>query len=594
MKKQLMKRVVSCLGVCIMLATCCSHVVMAEWNVKPSVVDYFVQMNKSKDVFICNKETIGTKVGTEYYMTYTVDDFDEENVVITNMGLVGTNVPGSSYPYVTTEDGKGGGYYVYDTQNKLLVEGKTYFIKFTITEDGYKYRASWAKEDKSRYLEFELGAVGEVKTDLGYFGVWFGCGEMTGKLTKLRFYDKKGNDLGVQITPGRNAEIGRENPFSKDSTIEHTYDVIIKDQTDVAISNKRVPTSNKVYMEYKVKSAKDTHAYQTGVILSDSPLAGYPYLDGFMYYNVGLDPTIEQDVTKIDGGPLMEPGAEYLIIFEKKADSLDVTAQKTVDGKTTYVTFERTFGTYSKDANYCTLWLGEGPRFKVNAVLTNFKCYDSNKNNLGVQTNRTSEIIHYGQLEDYAGCEAIYACKEDGTFYALYKDQTLKYTERDSTQKGSYRIEESVLTVDIENQKKEYDFMYQYFKDKDEKTYRRLQSYKLTFDTGEGSKIDEQILNADNGYMPMRPTDPTLKNNDFCGWYTSNGEEYNFDYIVTESTTLYAKWAETNYADVNENGLFNAMPYISIGVGIVILAICGAIGVYIINSTRRKKNDSNC
>lgn len=594
MKKQLMKRVVSCFVVCVMLATCYSGVAMAKWNVKPSTVDYFVQMNNSNDVFICNKETVGTKVGTEYYMTYTVESLDEENTVISNMGLVGTNVPGNTYPYVTTEDGKGGGYYIYDDQNKLLVEGNTYFIKFTITEDGYSYRASWAREDKSRYLKFDLDTAGEVKTNLGYFGVWFGCSGISGKLTKLRIYDKSGNDLGVQITPGRNAEVGREKSFPKDTEVDHTYDIIIKDQSDVAISNKRVPTSDTVYMEYKVQSAKGTHAYQTGLILSNSPTAGYPYLDGFMYYNTGLDPTIEQDVTKVDGGPLLEPGAEYLIIFEKKADQLDVTAQKTVNGKSTYLTFEWTYGTYSQSANYFTLWFGEGEKFRVNTILTNFKCYDSNKNNLGIQTNRDSEIIHYGQLEDYAGCEAMYVCKSDNTLYALYEDQTLKYTENKTTQKGTYRVEESILTVNIEKQKKEYDFMYQYFKGKDKKVYRRLQSYKLKFDTGKGSKVEEQILNADNGYMPMRPADPTLENNVFGGWFTSNGEEYNFDSIVTESITLYAKWLDTEYVNANEKDVLDVMPYISIGVAVAILVACGAIGVRIMTKARRKKDGNNC
>ncbi len=594
MKKQLMKRIVSCLGICIMLATWCSGVAMAKWDVKPSTVDYFVQMNKSKDVFICNKETIGTKVGTEYYMTYTVDSINEESAVVTNMGLIGTNVPGNSYPYVTTEDGKGGGHYIFDVQNKLLIEGNTYFIKFTITEDGYSYRASWAKGDKSRYLKFEHGTAGEVKTDLGYFGVWFGCSEMTGTLTKLRIYDKNGTDLGVQITPGRNAEIGRENPFPKDTEIDHTYDIIIKDQMNVAISNKRIPTSDRVYMEYKVQSAEGTHAYQTGLILSNSPMAGYPYIDGFMFFNTGLDPTIEQDVAKVDGGPLLEPGAEYLLIFEKKADCLNVTAQKTVNGKSTYLTFERTYGNYSKDANYCTLWFGEGERFRVNAVLTNFKCYDSNKNNLGVQTNQASEIIHYGQLEDYAGCEAMYACKEDDTLYALYGDQTLKYTEDKKTQQGTYRVEKSILTVNIGNQKRDYDFMYQFFKGSDEKVYRRLHSYKLTFDTGKGSKVEGQILNADNGYMPMRPTDPTLENNAFLGWYTSDGEEYKFDSIVTKSITLYAKWSDTEFVNVNREEAFDVMPYIAIGGGVAILAVFGAIGARIITKTRGKKDGSSC
>lgn len=557
-----------------------------EWNVTPSKVNYFVEMNDASNIFLCNKKSIGTKVGTEYYMTYTVDSVDEEALELANQGVMGTNVPANPYPYLTTEDGKGG-YYMLDNANKLLVEGRTYFIKFTITEDGYQYRAAWAQNNKSRYLEFNLSTAGEVKTELGYFGVWFGCNHITGSLTKVRFYDKAGNDLGAQVTVNKNAEVGREDPFPKDTKVEHTYDIILKDRTNVAISNKRVPTSDTVYMEYKVESVENTHAYQTGVILSSAPTAGYPYLNGLMYFNRGMDVTIEKDVTKVDGGPLLQQGAEYLIIFERKTDALEVTAQKTLNGKATYITFEITFGSYSKDADYFSLWFGEGPDFKVNATLTDFKCYDSNKNNLGVQCNQTCEIIHHGQLEDYAGCEAMYVCKEDYSLYALYEDQSLKYTENDETQSGTYRVEDSVLTTQLVDEKRNYDFKYRFFIGEDERTYRRLHSYKLTFDTGDGSKVESQVLNADNGYMPMRPSEPTLEGNTFEGWYTSDGEEYKFDRIATESMTLYAKWKNVNYKQVNTNRLFYAMPYIAIAVGTVLLVASAVAGVIIIKG---KKN----
>lgn len=565
MKKELMKRIVSCVLVCMMLVASYSGTALAEWDVKPSTVDYYVELNDASDVFIGNKETLGSKVGTEYYMTYTVESMEVEEH--RQQGVIGTNVPKQQYPYVLNETG-GGGLYKYDITNKMLVEGNTYFIKFTITEDGFDYRIGWAKDDVSKYIE--LGRTyGKVTTDLEYFGLWLGDKGMTGKLSKVRFYDSKGNDLGV-ITYSKNASVGREVPFPKDTKVEHTYTITLEDALNVAISNRRVPTGDKVYMEYTVKSSA-SKLYQTGAILSNAPKAGYPYLTGYMQFN-----TYSSDISKMTDGPLLQQGADYLIIFEKKADKFDITAQQTLNGKTTYHNFSLSFGTYNAEMKYWSLWFGVSGEGRINAVLENFKCYDSNKNNLGVQCNAAgSSIVHYGELEDYAGCEAVYCNEEDKSLYALYEDKTLKFTAKGQTKAGTYRIEEDVLTTQIDDAKKDYDYLYQYFTDEEGVTYHRLHSYKVNFETGTDTEIETQILNAENGYTVLCPTDPMLEGNVFEGWYDSQGEKFDFDSIVTESTTLYAKWAEVDYVDVSE---VDYMPYVAIGISLLLIvaAITGS------------------
>jgi hypothetical protein len=77
---------------------------------------------------------------------------------------------------------------------------------------------------------------------------------------------------------------------------------------------------------------------------------------------------------------------------------------------------DTTYGTYDKELKYFSIWFGGSKEMLVNAVLEDFKCYDSNKNNLGIQSNKKEvTITHYGELEDYAGCEAMYYAKEDNS-----------------------------------------------------------------------------------------------------------------------------------------------------------------------------------
>lgn len=560
MKKRCLTGMLACVLVATFLLSVNVDAAKDKWNVKTSDVDYNVELDGSTDVFICNKKTLGTKVGTKYYMTYTVESIKAEQ--FRQNGVIGTSTPMVAYPYATSD--LGGGIYKYDIENKMLVQGNTYFLEFTITEDGYDYRIGWAEKDRSRYIEFEQ-IYGEVKTGLGYFGVFFGDLNISGKLVKVRAYDKNGNDLGIQVTPDHNAVVGREIPYAKDKDVDHTYTLEIKDGFNVAISNKRAGITDKVYMEYRVKES-NTQVYQAGAIVANTPTANFPYESGQMLYNrYPLDPKTADD------GPLLVKGAEYLIIFEKSEDRFDVTVQQTLNGKVTYIDFPFIEGSYYNDSKFFSLWYGGSPNLLMNAVLENFKCYDSNKNNLGVQTNSENcKITHYGEMEDYTGCEAVYYCDEDNSLFALYKDKSLKYTNQGITQKGTFRIKESVMKVKIGEESHSYNYLYRYFIDKEGKEYRRLHSYKVIFDTGKGSKVESQLVNADNGYVVLRPDEPTMENNTFEGWYTSDGKEYQFDQILTNSITLHAKWSETEYVSHKTNDNNSYM--------IVILAVICILG----------------
>ena len=582
MKKQLVKRAMSCMLATIMFATCFVTPVFAEQKVKVSDTNYTVEMNGATNFYLYNKDTIGSKVGTEYYLTYTVESMKAEEFF--QQGLLGSNNPAAMWPYEKSE--QGGGLLKYNLGNQLLVEGNTYFFKFVVTEDGYSYEVGYSndKTGKNNYLDFEH-EYGEIKTGLDHFGIWFADIGLTGKLIKVRCYDKFGNDLGIKVSPNSGATAGREVPFSKDTKVDHHYKLTLDNVNNIAISNRRKPTGDKVYIEYKVEYS-DSLVWQNGIVLGNEPIADYPYLNGMMQYAA-----YEYDPAKVDDGPLLVEGAEYLMIFEKKQEYLDITIQQTLNGKVTYIDFPITYGNYQQEGEFYSIWFGDGPKFPVNAVLTDFKFYDSNKNNLGVQSNVFCGIQHFGELEDYAGCESIYYCKDNSSLYALYADKSLKYTVDQNTASGVYHIETDVMTATISSQKKEFDYLYQYFTDQEKNVYERLQSCKVIFETGKGSAVETQVLNEDNGYMPMRPNDPTCEGNTFVGWHTVDGEEYQFGGIETESLTLYAKWEKTDWVDANVFDIAPYMPYIAIGVSVLIIAGAAIGGGFMI--TRRRKNGNS-
>lgn len=76
---------------------------------------------------------------------------------------------------------------------------------------------------------------------------------------------------------------------------------------------------------------------------------------------------------------------------------------------------------------------------------------------------------------------------------------------------------------------------------------------KVSFNTGEGSKVDFQTTAA-NGSV-AKPADPTRKGYTFAGWYTDEActETYKFDAAVTADMTLYAKWVK-NAVNPGGNG----------------------------------------
>ena len=80
-------------------------------------------------------------------------------------------------------------------------------------------------------------------------------------------------------------------------------------------------------------------------------------------------------------------------------------------------------------------------------------------------------------------------------------------------------------------------------------------SYEVIFNTGDGSKVDTQIVKY--GELATEPT-TELKGYDFLGWYDADSNPFDFNNTeITHKTTLTAKWEKKTYiiaSDLRING----------------------------------------
>lgn len=495
--------------------------------------EYEVYFTGRHSSFLCNQKSIGNAVGTEYFLTYTVESAESSGL---QNGFLGTSAPETQFPYI---DGNGMMYYQQRKNEsetpELLMEGYTYFIKYTVTESGFRYVAARAKGNSSEYVVIERKTSDETpkRSNYGYFGLWFGNGLTNAHLTNVRFYDAAGNDLGVW-SPRSLATVKKAGPVDKDREVEHWYRVEAVSNTNLAISNEKPLTTDKMYMEFTVAEA-DTTCNQSGIAFSNYPNNTYPHSNGQLRY---------QSIPEGSGSLLLEPGADYMIVLEKGKFSFTAYVQITKDGNTTTKVFPNISGTYDDTAQYFSLWFGTGANYKSSFVLENVKVYDSQKNNLGIQSNSSQlQVRHFGAVLDYAACEAIYYCQESGNSYTLYADQTMKLERQGVVTEGTYRVSEGKITITVDGQPETFDYLYSGFTVNDQ-YFKRLYNYQVRFVAGNGSTDQIQHCNMENGYYVVKPADPQLSGCTFEGWCTIDGTPYDFDAIVVKSKTVYAKWSD--------------------------------------------------
>ena len=527
--------------------------------VKTSSTEYTVTMENAVDIYVGNKVPINAKQGQEMYLVYTVDSVDKETTTSYQHGVVGSDDGTAQYPY------ENGGIFQFNMTPCLMDVGYTYFYKFTVEEDGFECVVVKAKGKEKEYVNL-TSTYGEATDDYKFFGIWLGCGYATAKLTHVMCYDENGKDLGVY---GSTVKVRENAPMQYDSKLQHAYNITAKNASNVALCNAKKTDADVIYMEYTVKSA-DANIYQTGVVSTNKPIDDYPHNSGILVYDYFVD--------KPGNGYLLEEGASYIIRFMKGTSTFYADVQKTKDGVYEYYTFPNTYGTYDPEAPYVGLWFGENSNYQMTAELVNMKCYDDRGNNLGIRCNQSKvNVDHLGETEDYSDCEAMYYSKETDTLLALYADTTGKIVKGDTTEEIQYRIWDRSITLLHKDGKESYEYLYQKIYNEDV-TYKRLGTYYVAFETGTEEEIPQQVVNKDTGYTVMKPDAPTREDAEFEGWVLADGTEYDFDAVVTESQTLYAKWSDgIAYVNAEVEKKTDFTPYVVVGASVAVLG-AGVLG----------------
>lgn len=546
--------------------------------VKPSGKEYGVSLGNATDVFIGNKTPVDLKAGESVYMVYTVESVEEISIEslpdakeAIQHGVVATGDNTRRYPY------EYGGKFFYRMDGGLLDVGYTYFFKFGVNEAGeFEYTVGKSKDGESSYVTFPL-EYGEGTDDYNSFGFWFGVGYVTAELSHVMCYDENGNDLGVKSF---GASVNTPDRMQYDTQVQHAYSVSAVGVNNLAISSAKQRSSDVTYMEYTVKSA-DSRMYQTGVYSTINPSDTYPHNFGQLYYESFSD--------NLGNGYLLDVGASYIIRFEHEEKMMTASVQKTKDGKTEVYTFPATYGTYYEEAKYFGLWFGEGPSYPITLELINMKCYDDKGNNLGIRSNQgATSIVHFGEHEDYSVCEGLYINRENGALLALTDDKNAKLTVDGKTTDATYRIEAGKMILVTDAGKETFDFLFQRITGENA-VYDRLGTYYVTFVDGTDNPPAKQKVDAETGYTAMKPADPTREDATFEGWVLSDGTAYDFDSVVSESLTLYAKWSDGIAYEAVGDAAIEWGPIIGIGSSVLLLAAALVIIIVLVRKKGGKK-----
>lgn len=551
---------------------------VAADEVVPSNEEYTLSFSGVEEVFFGNATATKIKSGKEVYLTYTVDKVRTDHKAVQH-GVLATKRPDTRYPYDK------GGVLCYSDDAPIMEQGYTYFFKFSYSEEnGFEYVAARAKKGTSQWVFFD-SRVGDETDNYTHYGIWLAGGVVSVRLTHVRCYDADGNDLGIYAPKHKDTLLDEATERKTNDELDHKYSITVNNATNVVISNAQQTSSDAVYMEYTVKESSKTHIYQWGLINHHAPQKKYPHAGaGYLFYEMA-----EKNPGQ---GYLLQEGASYVITFVRRNGQVLILVQRTWKGKVEFKEFVNTTGVYNQNDPYFSLWLGEGADYPVNCELVDFRCYDGNNNNLGVQSNDSSNLIkieHFGELEDYAGCEAVYYSEQSGSTIMLYADKTAKVTRDGFSQTITYKIKDDVLTLNFTDRTEQYAYFYQQFTAEDGNVYIRLGQYKVSFETGTEEVIEPVTVNAQCGYFVAPPETPHKAGAEFAGWYLSSGEEFDFAGLVTESVTLYAKWTDApDYQNLDGANKLNDIDRIIAVVISALLLIAGlAVSVIVLKKGRK-------
>ena len=123
-----MKRVIKsllCMAMmCVLLSS--SFSVEAAEKITPSKKNYGVEFHDAVDVYLSNKTPVDMKIGSKYFLTYTVTEMTSD--LSTQSGVIITQDNSLVFPYMK-------GHMKYRPESALLDKGVTYFYRFEMTKD---------------------------------------------------------------------------------------------------------------------------------------------------------------------------------------------------------------------------------------------------------------------------------------------------------------------------------------------------------------------------------------------------------------------------------------------------------------------------
>lgn len=532
----MMKKAVGLIAAVMMLVisafpTMAAYPFETKDDVTPSKTDYHINLENYYNGMISNKTPVEMKKGKYYYMVYTVESV-KDNQLWQN-GIIATKDAEKYFDEGTM-------HYLF-TNDLLFEAGATYFYRFEMTEDGLSYViAKVDKKGKKSYIELPIQENDQYK-DCKYFGVWLGGNgkSFTGSLSQVLCYDSDGNDLGVVVNKATGAGTVMNYDLYNEIAVPHSYEFSLKDAKNVAISNERGTKEETIFMSFDVKNVKSKIESMniSGGIVSTAPQSDGPHGEGIINYE-----WCEQN-----GISLLHEGSHYLVRFDRNGGELKVTVKETAkNGKISYYGYPVYYGTYRPESEFFSIYYGVE---SVSGDFSNFKCYDTNGKNLAVQINKDDvSIQHIGNWEDYSMCKGVYYNRDIDTLLILDDENNIARQVNKSNEKavaGTYVINNTTLTMSVDGKDEKFEYLYDKMTDESGTKYMRLKDQKVKFvaDTKEFQVLD---VNAKTGYKVEQPDDPTLDGYAFKCWCLNDGTEYDFENIVTETMTLYAKYEDGN------------------------------------------------
>lgn len=378
-------------------------------------------------------------------------------------------------------------------------------------------------------------------------------------------------------------------------TVNERYTFRLNQAKQVCIYNKETTDTGVVYMEYEVGEVTEDSTYQVGVFASEDPSqnsknAASPKLAYITNFKKGT------------GNPLLVPGAKYYVCFVEREDSFEYYIQRTAGGKSERVSIVTEYGKWDEAYDHFSLWIGESSANWASCTLKNFKCYDLNGKDLGVEVSHTASytyesVYQTGQQKDYALCEGAYYCGEKPELGLIVLGQDKKGYRQvgDSKTDCSYLIqkngsESSTLYLAFLDGKQIFEYQYIQMTDDDGNVFEKLRNYKVTFVNGE--ETTTEMVGVEQVYRIQEPDNPQKEGATFKGWYLGNDEAFDFNSVISESITLYAKWdgdSASAFVPIEKEATRNVnIPMIvAISSSVAILSGCIVLGVWIL---RRKKH----